>query len=612
MKLEPFIEPIPPHGTMMAAGIKKLMGKPSLSPIHLLVREATQNSWDARLPKKRPAIRWDVRVLSSDEQHRICDLLPNALTSGGVRFATALKRCPISITLVDENTIGLAGPTRADKVKENEVANFVGFVRNIGDHTGSYPVSGGSFGYGKSSLYRSSAVGMVLAYTQTINEKGSPENRFIACQVADQVKGRHTGRAWWGKMASEVLEPVRGTGAASIAKYLGLPVPSSDRSGTSLTILAPEMLVELEEARSHEQVAAHLSAMIVEAVLWHLWPKVVAPGPNGLDVAVSLNGQDVELPDPANHQVLRHFVAAYRSAKSGREGHGTTVHSIDLLRPELELGVLALLGPQDLQLTSNQLHPSLIGDSLHHVAWLRAPELVVRYAEYRTPVNPDLSYAGVFIAGDDEAVDAAFAASEPPSHDNWVPDQVDVSEGKAAKRIVNVALKRIKEAIDKEVAPVSLVATPGSGGFGALAQYLGDLMLGAPGDAPGHQQQTLRRSGNKGVRSVARLGSGIRLVDQRGRVIGVATVRIEGNEAHLPIKAHANVVLADGTTEKEAAAGDALAEVIGWQTPTGKWLTDGPELLWTPDLPSEVEVCVAIPENAMVAISLAESRGGPA
>ena len=42
-------ETFPPSGGMAADGMKRLLGNPTLSVLQTVVREAVQNSWDARL-----------------------------------------------------------------------------------------------------------------------------------------------------------------------------------------------------------------------------------------------------------------------------------------------------------------------------------------------------------------------------------------------------------------------------------------------------------------------------------------------------------------------------------------------------------------------------------
>ena len=68
-----------------------------------------------------------------------------------------------------------------------------------------------------------------------------------------------------------------------------------------------------------------------------------------------------------------------------------------------------------------------------HVALMRPSELVVRYLEVSGARSDGRQWAGVFICVDDAEVRNVFASSEPPAHDDWIPDRI---EDKQARRIV--------------------------------------------------------------------------------------------------------------------------------------------------------------------------------
>ena len=72
---------------------------------------------------------------------------------------------------------------------------------------------------------------------------------------------------------------------------------------------------------------------------------------------------------------------------------------------------------------------------------MRGANLVVEYLAGEPLPDQHLWYAGVFRADDASAVDAAFAASEPPTHDTWEPAQLEDEQ----RRIVRLALRRIRE-----------------------------------------------------------------------------------------------------------------------------------------------------------------------
>lgn len=59
-------QPFAPEGSAAAEGIVKQLGRPALDPLTVLVREAAQNSWDARLSDGLVEFGIDVRVLGDD------------------------------------------------------------------------------------------------------------------------------------------------------------------------------------------------------------------------------------------------------------------------------------------------------------------------------------------------------------------------------------------------------------------------------------------------------------------------------------------------------------------------------------------------------------------
>src|SRR5205814_764634 len=92
-------------------------------------------------------------------------------------------------------------------------------------------------------------------------------------------------------------------------------------------------------------------------------------------------------------------------------------------------------------------------------------------------------------------VEKAFALSEPPTHDDWVPETL---EDRHHKTFVRVGLRRIKEAFAEFAAPVSV-----SGGadtqqaLGAFSEMLGDLLAGSS-EGTGARVQPLPPPGNGG------------------------------------------------------------------------------------------------------------------
>ena len=114
-----------------------------------------------------------------------------------------------------------------------------------------------------------------------------------------------------------------------------------------------------------------------------------------------------------------------------------------------------------------------------HIALMRPAELVVNYLSGEHLPSEMIEYGGVFICDDD--VESAFAASEPPSHDEWIPDYLTGHD----KTFVNVALRRIRERLKEFVAGEDPQPEGGDldrTALGPLADSLGGLLIGQAGE----------------------------------------------------------------------------------------------------------------------------------
>ena len=120
------------------------------------------------------------------------------------------------LEIADFGTSGLGGPVHADVVEEGEATDFVDFMRNIGSPRDTH-LGGGTYGYGKTSLYRMSACSTILVHSRS-RHGGRLVERFMGCQLGEPYavrqgsdKGRYTGRHWWGRRCDDIVDPLEGT-----------------------------------------------------------------------------------------------------------------------------------------------------------------------------------------------------------------------------------------------------------------------------------------------------------------------------------------------------------------------------------------------------------------
>lgn len=490
MALEWIPESFPKSGGLAASGFSKLLGRPKLDPLTVLLRETAQNSWDARLSDDLSVNftveGWD---LDSDEITALRDsVFTDVREARGIELAAALRRQPVrALYIYDRNTRGLGGPLSADEHVADGVYNWVDFVLNAGkgNEDGG---TGGTYGFGKTIAYVVSRVSTVVIHSRTIY-KGRPQSRLIACAIGTQFDKRsrlYTGRHWWGVRVDEGPHPLTGPAADRLALDIGMPEFQQGETGTNLLILDPEL---------NGRTPAQAMTFLAEAAAWNLWPKRVPRGAyTPMEISVTWNGEATPIPDPVDRPPLDGFVRAFEGILA--EGTqplppGGRIESISVQRPKTIAGDLATVPlvyrPRPIvDDGSDPADPDApvpampIRDRCHHVALLRQPELVIDYLE--GPLLPDstLEWAGVFrcCSGNDRL----FAQAEPPTHDRWNPELMPKGP---ERTIVNVTLGEIRRALDDRWAQRPSGPAGPVSGTAYIADMLGKLVGSVEGSGKG-------------------------------------------------------------------------------------------------------------------------------
>lgn len=466
----------PPDGASAAEGIRSQLGRPSLDLLTVLVREAAQNSWDARSDQPGSNVRFglDLHTVSPAHAHAWRSLL----LEGGPRNADhfplrkSLNATSIRVLAVsDRGTKGLGGPTRADVVAD-ERRDFITFVRNVGEPRDT-ELGGGTYGFGKGIFFMLSKPHTVLIHTRA-ESGGRLETRLIGSSLAHSFTefsaagdARYTGRHWWGRKAGGVVEPLVDREAEAMIDRLGLEQFAPSETGTTIVVIDPELDDDMSDAEE-------LGTYLAETIMWHLWPKML-PRSDGHPVMyfdVSVDGQRYEVPDPETTMPISMFVEAYRRM------NGAEAHAIETKRPRRLLGRLGLNDTwvPPWKLTRAAQTAGFDKELVHHICLMRAAELVVTYEAGIEPAAELKGYAGVFRA--DSLLDDTFARAEPPTHDAWNPDSLSSEE----RTYVRGVSRRLRE-IQKELAGLQVnVRSDGQGvALGAASNYFSRLMRGSTG-----------------------------------------------------------------------------------------------------------------------------------
>lgn len=556
MKLQRDSERVSPTGNIAPAGILNQLGRPTMDPLAVLIREAVQNSWDARLSDTASVLfHLDGWVLSSAQRHTLSDEIfadwpPDSSLPLYSCLSTAHDIAVLAVS--DRGTTGLGGPTRADVVTQpSEPRDFVEFLRDVGQPQ-QKRFAGGTYGYGKAAFYRVSSVNTILVYTRCMTASGF-ESRFTATGLGEAFTLhdiRYTGRHWWGQHRNDVVEPILNEEADRIAATVGLPAFADDELGTTIAVIQPHFFhpTASDEMQPPEQVCRRM----VEYLLLYFWPKMLRTesGEPAMRFGITWQGTSLPIADPASYPPLQGFVQAMQRLKAPALPNSPLRHIVKDIasqRPAKHLGRLAL---QQVLVSSisdpieeDESSSSLLTQLTHHTALMRQPELIVKYAPGPILASPYVGYAGVFIV--DADVDEIFAACEPPTHDAWVRDAL---ESRSERIYVNVALR----SVDQEMAafahppPAASAVTPLTP-LGAFASMIGDSLAPAvlgptarPGVSNGQQQSGTTAGAGSGGSSQPKGSSA-------GMNAGKGQTSARPGRAHVRALSEGDFVLADGT-----------------------------------------------------------------
>jgi hypothetical protein len=207
----------------------------------------------------------------------------------------------------------------------------------------------------------------------------------------------------------------------------------------------------------------------------------------------------------------------------------------------------------------------LFAASVHHVALMRASELVVNYLPFHG-IRDDRDWAGVFLCSAADDVSAAFAKSENPTHDDWVAKRLKGREKtwvKMTKTSKIPAAVRENFGIIQEVQPGPIL---GLGTITPVLDQFSEAYLAGDGDAPGPGGGGGGDGGgNGGARIPKPVFAGLRFDSASGHAVATFNVNVT-TPTSISVRACAEVVGAD---LDELPEDMRPPEIISWTLPDG-------------------------------------------
>lgn len=577
--LERLSERVGTTGSIQGEGIANLLGRPPFDPLTLVLRESGQNIWDARERTESsvqgtPRMLVRLRTLDQKQAGVLQRLIESGNDSEDEPYDNnVLRKCltgqsPVRVLeICDFGTIGLDGETDP----QSAVSRFVKFFFDFGNsHVESG--DGGTYGYGRSSLYLAGKPRTILVDTLIAGN----ERRFMGARIGNsyqrEINGRSvrfTGRHFWGKVSNDRgVEPVRDKAAAGLANALGMPSRSNGQTGT--TILIP--WVELARIDSGERIARIL--------LHNLWPKMVTKqGPHAMRIEVEEEGTLISIPDPTQHPVYSLFATALLTVRTRDTARGALPMVVYRTKVTGHLAFAeSAKRPQVESIIDVGAQPERIfdGRAVRHVALMRPSELVVRYVEF-PGMREESDWAGVFLSSDDDACVRAFASSEPPAHDDWVPDRL---KGLDATLVRVTTRKRIPEAVREKfgVTPVGELPIAGvEASMAAAADRFSERFIFGDGSAPA--EDTGGSGGGGGGGSSFKAPSFARLRAEGDRRFALFKTALGKNTPSIELRGIAEV---EGADKDDLPSGMQAPCVVAWLSPNGVRTAGDTCLLYQP------------------------------
>lgn len=568
------------EGAASADGIARQLGQPTADPLAILVREAAQNSWDARAEATGPVdFTLELRHLGGAAETWREVLLPGPEADSKLRLSDGLRHDSHVLVVSDRGTRGLGGPLRADeRAGEGVVPDFVQFLRNVGEAS-DRPHGGGTYGFGKGILYGCSRVRTILVDTHCRHHEGRPR-RLMGAALGQSFHNsadiRFTGRHWWGTVEDEVPFPVTGAQAQAISARLGLPGFASGRFGTDIALLGFDLGETDDRGERRPRTPQETARFLVSAILWNLWPKMgSSERPAEMRFRVIVDGVDVPVPAPHDVPELFPFVKALDGIQVGDgKVYSRTRDPRDAGRTQLTLTTADPRSGSPVPLEVAAAMP--VQMPLHHIARMREPELIVDY--FAGPPHPDplFAYAGVFRASTE--ADTLFAMSEPPTHDDWVSAGLHGTANGVVRGLKSALTKAVEEKFPRQGSGLQVSVE----GLGRLSSRLAGLIpaisgsgvgAGIPVDPP----DPGRSGGGGGSRRGGRRRRATLSGDPRVKLSGngpivEASVRVPEGDAAIEVFAQVDVSLGNGLeSASEAPLGSTPPAILGWLSPRGRW-----------------------------------------
>lgn len=438
------------------------------------VREILQNALDQREGSQAVRVSFSFHQLSGEQKDnflaamgwgQLQSHIEGAAVTGGVTIGPQLKQAlegidngPLLVMRIDDSgTRGLVGS------EDSPNENFNQLCRNVLVTTEDGSTRGGSFGLGKSVLWRFSSLSTVL-FSSRIDGNPQPGFRLFGRSELPfhEAEGKPwDGPGWFGveRMVGDGqkrAESAWDLEAEDAARDLQLFRPAQLGTGTSILIMG-----FFEPRNEIRRDVREIAGDLIESVSRWFWPSLKGTVPE-LKVTVEAyeNGTGLY----RETALIRAVEEPFHMADTSGEVKERVSEPGDVAQRDLAITIPGRRPrngeggdpPVEARLTLRLRLAGTETDAHRNtVAMMRGAGMVVKYRDSRKPLG-EQQYHAVLKAGlargrsiEDISLEHFLRASEPPSHNEWIPgtDRLRAEYNQGAQARLNQLWKDLDLAI---------------------------------------------------------------------------------------------------------------------------------------------------------------------
>lgn len=424
-------------GGVVTKAITKALGTTTKSLTDVFLREAVQNSYDAKVENNKPL---EIYLNCYQFKPQQAEYLSSILKASGIYGATLAKDINsdfYNVEIADRNSKGLTGKAGFNEGDSTDVEErFHHFIYMTGNDDIKSNIAGGSYGFGKAALYKFSKLRLIAVYTKVESSVVNDDNnsRFIICQIDERVLN-NKGRVWWGQEAfyndkTNYAGPLIGLKADEVAYKLGMKVFGAGETGTDILVLD---VVDSNCAMDQEE--HFTSELPIKLVHW-FWPKMVTTNDaKKIKFYLFYNNKDITdwIPNPTEVYPYSVFARAFKRVGdyySHKKGVtlGLNLYSVTMQRPKVDIGLVSLQRSPSLDFAYGKYIDTDWGVPV--VALMRDVEFIVEYYKEGSISEGDLKDTrcfGVFhtdrlshtVNQEPCEMERYFRDIENQTHDKW-------------------------------------------------------------------------------------------------------------------------------------------------------------------------------------------------